>query len=93
MADYILNSTSSPQAIHPFYPLEADIVGYLANQSSVTTLLGIFAGAWVVILGATLVLVRRHNPDLPSWDKATILWFVLSTQTHTNTVRMCRAAY
>ena len=79
MAEYILNATISPQAIHPFYPLEANIVGYLANQWSVTKLLGIFAGGLLVILSATLALVRSHNPDLPSRDKATILWFVLST--------------
>lgn len=81
MADYVLNNTNLPQAIHPFYPLEADIVGYLANKWSVPTLLGIFAGGWVVILGITLALVRSHNPSLPSRDKATILWFVLSTCT------------
>ena len=78
MADYVLNSSKLPQALHPFYPLEANIVGYLANQWSVTTLLRIFAGGWVVILGATFALLRRHNPGLPSRDKATILWFVLS---------------
>lgn len=82
MADYILNSTSLPQAIHPFYPLEANIVGYLANRWSVPTLLGIFAGGWVVILGITLALVRSHNPNLPSRDKATILWFVLTGTIH-----------
>ena len=79
MADYIVNSTNLPQALHPFYPLEANIVGYLANRWSVWTLLGIFAGGWVVILGITLALVRSHNPTLPSREKATILWFVLST--------------
>lgn len=84
MADYVFNSTALPQAIHPFYPLEANIVGYLANKWSVTTLLGIFAGGWLVILGATLALVRSHNPDLPLREKATILWFVLST---------CESAY
>ena len=78
MADYILNATNLPQAVHPFYPLEANIVGYLANRWSVPTLLGIFAGGWVVILGITLALVRSHNPNLPSREKATILWFVLS---------------
>ena len=87
MADYILNSTKLPQAIHPFYPLEANIVGYLANRWSVSTLLGIFAGGWVVILSATLALVRSHNPHLPSRDKATILWFVLSTCTSTSKPR------
>ena len=56
-------------------------MGYLANRWSVTTLLGIFAGGWVVILGATLLLVHSHNPNLPSREKATILWFVLSTCT------------
>ena len=81
MADYILNSSKLPQPVHPFYPLEANIVGYLANKWSVPTLLGIFAGGWVVILGITFALVRRHNPTLPSREKATILWFVLSTYT------------
>ena len=81
MADYILNATNLPQAVHPFYPLEANIVGYLANRWSVPTLLGIFAAGWVVILGITLALVRSHNPKLPSREKATILWFVLSACT------------
>ena len=69
---------NSSQLPHPFYPLEANIVGYLANKWSVPTLLGIFAAGWVVILGATIALVRRHNPTLPAREKATILWFVLS---------------
>jgi len=66
------------QPPHPFYPLEANIVGWLANEWSVLTLLGLFAGGWVVILGATLALVRNHNPHLLGQEKATILWFVLS---------------
>ena len=85
MADYILNATNLPQAVHPFYPLEANIVGYLANRWSVPTLLGIFAAGWVVILGITLALVRSHNPNLPSREKATILWFVLSACTSSYT--------
>lgn len=78
MDSFLVNSIKPPPATHPFYPLGANVVGYLANEWSAPTLLGIFAGGWVVILGATLVLVRRHNPNLRSWDKATILWFVLS---------------
>ena len=73
-----LGLDSSMLPPHPFYPIEANIVGYLANEWSVVTLLGIFAAGWVVILGTTLVLVRRHNPSLPSTEKASILWFVLS---------------
>ena len=79
MEDVVRNVTKV--AVHPFYPIEANIVGYLANEWSVPTLLGIFAGGWVVILGATLAMVRRHNPALPGREKAAILWFVLSEWT------------
>lgn len=60
------------------FPVEAEIVGYLANSWSVLTLLGMFAAGWAVILGATKLLVERHNPTLRFRDKAAILWFVLS---------------
>jgi len=85
MEDVVLNVTKV--AVHPFYPIEANIVGYLANKWSVPTLLGIFAGGWVVILGATLAMVRRHNPTLPGREKATILWFVLSESTTLSMMR------
>ncbi len=62
---------------HPFYPIETEIVGYLANEWSVPTLLGVFAAGWAVILAATLAVVKRHNPTLPSGEKAVILWFIL----------------
>ncbi len=86
--DGYINTTLLPPAPHPFYPVEANIVGYLANKWSVTTLLGIFAAGWVVILGMTLALVRRHNPALPSTDKASILWFVLSECRHRCNIRV-----
>lgn len=60
------------------FPVEAEIVGYLANTWSVPTLLIVFAAGWIVILGATNLLVKRHNPTLASGEKAAILWFVLS---------------
>ncbi|KAL8843261.1 MAG: hypothetical protein Q9176_002214 [Flavoplaca citrina] len=61
------------------FPVEAEIVGYLANTWSVPTLLVAFAAGWAVILGATNIGVRRHNPALGAGDRAAILWFVLST--------------
>lgn len=90
MADFIVNSTRMAQPPHPFYPLEANIVGYLANEISVLQLLGLFAAGCAVILGFTLVLVRAHNPRLPSSEKATILWFVLCefSNTATDSIRM-----
>jgi cholestenol Delta-isomerase len=63
---------------HPFYPLEVEIVGYLANQWSVPLLLGIFLGGWVVILGLTWSSVSWISPALRRADKMIILWFILS---------------
>lgn len=77
MENFIVNTTDIPKSPHPFYPIEANIVGYLVNEASVPHLLGTFAAGCIVILGMTLALVRGHNPSLSSGDKATILWFVL----------------
>lgn len=63
---------------HPFHPLEVEIVGYLANQWDVPTLLTIFLGGWVGILGFTLVITSYLSPGLRRADKAILLWFVLS---------------
>ena len=77
MASLGINATKLIHPPNPFYPLNTPVVGYLANEWSVPVLLGIFAAGWVVILGATHVLVKRHNPSLATTEKATILWFVL----------------
>ncbi len=77
MDSVISNATKLVQPPHPFYPLEANIVGYLANQYSTITLLGIFAAGCTAILGMTHLLVGKTNPRLPSGEKAVILWFIL----------------
>ena len=68
------------QPPHPYYPVEANIIGYLANERSVASLLGTFITGCIVILGGTLMFVRQRNPSLPWKEKATILWFILSRQ-------------
>lgn len=70
-----INATLPP---HPFYPVEANIVGYLANEASVLQLLGTFAAGCAVVLGTTLALIKGHNPGLPASEKAATLWNVLS---------------
>ncbi|MCJ1409807.1 hypothetical protein MMC19_003890 [Ptychographa xylographoides] len=67
---------------HPFYPLEANIVGYLANDWTYVELLTSFAAGWVVILGTTQLVVRRFNPNLSLWERAIICWFILSGTIH-----------
>ena len=66
------------QPPHPFYPLEANIIGYLANEWSVIALLGTFAAACIVVVWTTIVLLRQSSAQLPGKEKATISWFVLS---------------
>ena len=77
MDEFVANATKTVQNPHPFYPLEANIVGYLANQYSTLTLLGIFAAGCLSILGTAHLLVGRLNPRLPKGDKAVLLWFIL----------------
>lgn len=74
-----MENTKIPHPPHPFYPIEAEIVGYLANDLSVPALLGFFAAGWVVILSVTLAVVKRFNPNIPSREKAVIMWFILCT--------------
>jgi cholestenol delta-isomerase len=62
---------------HPYYPLEVEITSYLANEWSVPTLLGLFAGLWAVILLVTSQVVSRVHKHLPLTEKAAIWWFVL----------------
>ena len=37
--------TAAAAPLHPYYPLEAEIVGYLANEHSVIKLLVCFGGS------------------------------------------------
>lgn len=76
MADTILEPLKNVP--HPFYPLDAEVVGYLANEYSVPVLLGTFAAGCIVLLGATSALIGRSSPTLSRGDKAAVLWNVLS---------------
>jgi cholestenol delta-isomerase len=73
----IWENITTTSSNHPYYPLEVEIVSYLANEWSVPVLLGIFAGVCATIFIATLVLVNRVHPNLPATEKAAIWWFIL----------------
>lgn len=53
-------------------------MGYIANKWSVATLLGIFLGGLLVILGLSWASVSWFSPRLRKLDKLIILWFILS---------------
>ena len=68
---------SAERVPHPFYPIEAEVVGYLANSYPVLWLLTLFLGGCAAILGATWGLTSYFSPKLGRTDKSTVLWFVL----------------
>ncbi|KAI4731655.1 Emopamil-binding protein [Aureobasidium sp. EXF-10728] len=62
---------------HPYYPLDANIAGYVANESTVLSLLGSFVAGCAAIFGATYLAVKKVNPRLPTIELLTVMWFVL----------------
>ena len=67
---------------HPYYPLEINIAGYLANEWGVLTLLGTFSAGCALIFTFTYLIVTRVRQTLPTSELLTILWFVLSGCIH-----------
>ncbi|TVY45802.1 3-beta-hydroxysteroid-Delta(8),Delta(7)-isomerase [Lachnellula occidentalis] len=82
MSAGVNSSFSSMITDHPYYPLEVEIASYLANEWSMQVLLAIFTAVCLSILFATLFIVNRRHPNLPSSEKAAIWWFVLSGAIH-----------
>lgn len=73
-----LNATKIPHPSHPYYPLDVEIPGYLANDYSVSELLAIFAAGCAGIFLVTYLVAKKIRPTLRSSDLLQIMWFVLS---------------
>ncbi|KAL2371382.1 hypothetical protein RJZ57_004179 [Blastomyces gilchristii] len=80
MAGQMANST--PPNSHPYYPIEVELIGYLANEWSVPLLISAFAAGWAFILGSTLVILSFVAPKLGRADRLAVLWFVLTGSIH-----------
>ncbi|KAJ5134004.1 Bcebp4 [Penicillium atrosanguineum] len=64
-------------AAHPYYPIDLEIVGYLANEWDTVTLVSLFASGCTAIFLATYLLVMKIHPKISNGDLWTIMWFVL----------------
>ncbi|KAI8932577.1 hypothetical protein NX059_010082 [Plenodomus lindquistii] len=71
------NFSHLPAGEHPYYPLEVEIVGYLANKWGTIELLTIFSAGIAAIFSATYAMVKRTRPNASTGDLSTIMWFVL----------------
>lgn len=74
-----LNNSKQLITDHPYFPLEVEIVSYLANEWSVPTLLSLFAALCATIIFGTKAIVSRVHPHLAATEKAAIWWLVLCT--------------
>lgn len=89
MAEHMVDTMASnisgklaQTATHPYYPLDAIIDGYAANEWSVPALLGVFFGACAILFTSTYFVAKRINSKLTTGELATIMWFVLSGAIH-----------
>jgi len=71
------NTTANIHPPHPYYPLEIEIAGYLANDYTVPQLLAVFGAGCAVILAFTHYVAKARNPSLPKNEIVRIMWFVL----------------
>ena len=77
--------TASAGAKHPYYPLDAHLPGFLANDSSLQELLFIAVPGCTILLAASLMIARIFNPELKTAEQLTVLWFVLCPSSHKET--------
>lgn len=83
LTDFQSNVTKlTAQVIHPYFPVDAEIVGYAANEWSVPALLGAFFGACTALFTGTYFVAKSINPKLRRDELVTIMWFVLSGSIH-----------
>jgi cholestenol delta-isomerase len=72
-------AADSAPPLHPYFPEGILLSGnnFVPNDWDVATLILAFAAGITVILGITLVVVRKINPRLKLSDQGLILWFVM----------------
>lgn len=76
------NTTKIAQALHAYYPLDAEIAGYVVNEWGMAALLTVFFGTCAVLFSATYFVAKSFQPKLSRGELLTIMWFVLSGAIH-----------
>lgn len=76
------NFTKVASQVHPYYPHDAYINGYAANEWGVPALLSVFFGACAMLFTSTYFVAKRINSTLTTGEITTIMWFVLSGTIH-----------
>lgn len=88
------------ESLHPYYPVDAHINGYVANENPVPRVLATASTGCTITLGTVLAAVSYTRPALSKADRLAILWFffcmgltrVPILQTSSNAQRMQQEA-
>ncbi|KAL1970369.1 hypothetical protein VTN77DRAFT_5529 [Rasamsonia byssochlamydoides] len=72
-----MSSNATKLPAHPYYPIDVEIVGYLANEWDTLTLVSMFAAGCAAIFSVTYLVVMKVRPQVSTSDLWTIMWFVL----------------
>ena len=62
---------------HPFYPIDASLVNYVANEKGTGTLLATFGAGIVAVMVTTYLFTQALSPDLPKRHQALAMWFAV----------------
>lgn len=62
---------------HPYYPLGANLPGYVPNTLSMPALISRFALACGIVFVTTSVVAKQIRPKITKRQLATTTWFVL----------------
>lgn len=64
---------------HPFYPLDSNLVGYVAMDWDVYGIFTVFGVGIMVVLLATRMVSQKLSPNLHGRDQAFAVWFMICT--------------
>ncbi|KAK2003394.1 emopamil binding protein [Colletotrichum falcatum] len=62
---------------HPYYPVNAGLPHYTANETPLVKLLVAFAATIVIVIVAVLTIVKRIHPKMVTSDQLLVSWFAL----------------
>jgi len=74
--------TLALKTVHPFYPIEIEIVNFIANDTTTLQLLLTFAVGCAVIASVAWSFTSRVAPRVKVMDKIILLWFCLTGSIH-----------
>lgn len=67
---------------HPYYPLDSDLVGYVANTWTVGGVFAVFTTGVVTVMTIARVITKRVNPTLRPRDRWLAAWFMVCKYTY-----------